>query len=174
MKPVIFTTLLACLPGFTSADTAADKPGADERFRMIDALTSIAAGADRHDWPRVRAAFADEVMLDYTSLWGGAAQTVAADDIIVQWSGFLLGFDKTHHLVTNYTVVNFDGDSAVMEADFQASHRIDEAQWILLGRYTYGMEKHVEGWRVNGMTMTWTHEQGDRGLVAKAAERAAQ
>lgn len=34
-------------------------------------ITDIAAGADRHDWARVRGAFTDTVTTDYTSLWGG-------------------------------------------------------------------------------------------------------
>ena len=34
-------------------------------------ITDIAAGADRHDWTRVRGAFAETVTTDYTSLWGG-------------------------------------------------------------------------------------------------------
>ena len=145
-----------------------------DRLKMIDAVTAIAAGADRHDWRRVRQAFADEVTLDYTSLWGGEAATTAADDIVAQWSNFLPGFDETLHLVTNHTVTAFTRDTATMEADFQAAHRIGDEMWVLMGHYTYGLRKSGGSWRVDALTMTWTHETGDRGLVGRAAERAGQ
>lgn len=169
MKPVIFiATLLALLPPFAFAQA----PSVEDRLHMTDAVTSIAAGADRHDWSRVRAAFADKVTLDYTSLWGGKAETKDADDIIAQWSSFLPGFDQTLHLVTNHTVKSFDGNAATLEADFQAAHRIGDEHWVLMGHYTYGLEKSGKRWRVNSLTMEWTHETGDRGLVGRAAEKA--
>ena len=169
MKPIaIIATLLA----FASNPLFARTPAVEDRLKMVDAITSITAGADRHDWPRVRAAFADRVTLDYTSLWGGEAQTMAADDIIAQWSGFLPGFDKTLHLVANHTITAFTGNTATMQADFQAAHRIGDEHWVLMGHYTYGLEKRGDMWTVNALTMTWTHETGERGLVGRAAERA--
>ena len=67
-------------------------------------ITDIAAGADRHDWSRVRAAFADTVTTDYSSLWGGDAITQPTDALVGAWAGFLPGFDSTHHMVTNHTI----------------------------------------------------------------------
>lgn len=171
MKPGIIT---AAAIAMTVTTSHAQPPSAEDRFAMIDAVTSIAAGADRHDWSRVRNAFADEVVLDYTSLWGGEAAAQSADDIVAQWSGFLPGFDETLHLVTNHTVVSFDDGAAIMEADFQAMHRIGDDQWVLSGHYTYGLQKSDGDWKVSALTMTWTHEAGSRDLVAAAAERASQ
>lgn len=153
---------------------AADKIGLEDRAAIVDAITDIAAGADRHDWPRVRAAFADTVTLDYTSLWGGEPATQPADDVIAQWSGFLPGFDRTLHLVANHTIVASDKDSATAEAGFQATHRIGADMWVLMGHYRYELVKVAGDWKVQAMTMDWTHETGDRGLVARAAERAKQ
>lgn len=42
-----------------------------DQTEITRTLTDIAAGADRHQWARVRDAFADTVTTDYTSLWGG-------------------------------------------------------------------------------------------------------
>ena len=145
---------------------------AEERFALIDAVTAVAAGADRHDWARVRAAFADTVELDYSSLWGGDSASMNADDLVAQWSSFLPGFDETLHLVTNHTITDYDGETATLEADFQANHRIDSATWVLTGHYDYALVKTDARWVVTSLTMTWTHESGDRGLVALAAERA--
>src|SRR5690348_10494963 len=83
MTLAVLTSLLSMAPA------VADTVPLEDRAAIVDAITDIAAGADRHDWPRVRAAFADTVTLDYTSLWGGEPATQSADEVIAQWSGFL-------------------------------------------------------------------------------------
>ena len=164
----IFAALIAFLTNVASAGQAS----IEDRLAISDVITSIAAGADRHEWERVRLAFADQVKLDYTSLWGGEAAMVEADAIIAQWSSLLPGFETTHHLVTNHAIKDFSGDFALVEADFQATHKIGDKFWTLLGRYTYEMSKTEGRWKVSAMRMDWTNEFGDRGLVAIAAERA--
>lgn len=169
MKMLLSSAMVAAVCGLPA--TAAEVTP-EARFAMIDAATAIAAGADRHDWDRVRAAFADTVTLDYTSLWGGDPATTPADDVVAQWSDFLPGFDETLHLVTNHTITEATETAATMEADFQASHRIGTDMWVLSGHYTYGLVAEQGEWKVTSLTMTWTHETGDRGLVGRAAERA--
>ena len=137
-------------------------------------ITDIAAGADRHDWSRVGRAFAQTVTTDYTSLWGGAPVTQPVDDLLAAWAGFLPGFDSTHHMVTNHTVISLSDTHATAEADFTATHRIDDALWVLGGRYGYSLEKSGDRWLVTSLTMTALWETGDRGLVGLAGERAAQ
>jgi len=155
------------------AGAANAQPVAPEvRLSMIDAVTSIAAGADRHDWDRVRSAFADKVTLDYTSLWGGEPTTQDASEVVAQWRNFLPGFDTTQHLVTNHTIVAFTGDTATLEADFQATHRIGSNVWMLAGRYRYGLVNSKDVWKVDKLSMEWTHEIGDRDLIRRASERA--
>lgn len=145
-----------------------------DRAAIIGTITDIAAGADRHQWDRVRRAFADEVTLDYTSLWGGKPTTQAAGDIIRQWSGFLPGFDETLHLVTNPTITSLESAKATAEADFQATHRIGSDLWVLTGHYRYELVKINGAWKVSALTMTARQENGDRGLAGRAAERAAK
>ena len=169
MRSMIFAAAMSL---FGAGAASAQSVSPEQRLAMIDAATSIAAGADRHDWQRVRGAFADRVTLDYTSLWGGEPTTQSADDIVSQWRSFLPGFDATQHLVTNYAITAFDGRSAIMEADFQATHRIDADQWQLSGRYTYDLVSVDTGWKIRGLVMRWTHESGDRDLARRAGERA--
>ena len=65
-------------------------------------------------------------------------------------------------------------EKAIAEADFQATHRIGSEMWVLMGHYRYDLVKVADGWKVSAMTMDWTHETGNRELVARAAERAAK
>lgn len=137
-------------------------------------ITDIAAGADRGDWTRVRSAFADNVTIDYTSLWGDEASSQTADKLVASWAGFLPGFDSTHHMVTNHTVVSIQDGKAIAEADFIATHRIDDNLWTLGGRYHYELEKSGERWLVSFLKMTALWETGDRKLVSSAGERASK
>ncbi|MEO0945815.1 MAG: nuclear transport factor 2 family protein [Pseudomonadota bacterium] len=136
-------------------------------------LTDIAAGADRHDWVRVRDAFADNVTVDYTSLWGGEPVSQPADELVASWAGFLPGFDSTHHMVTNHTISLHSQTGAIAEADFTATHRLDDDLWVLGGRYSYVLEKTGDRWVVTSLKMTALWEKGDRGIVVQAGERAA-
>lgn len=140
---------------------------------IIQTLTDVAAGADRHDWNRVRAAFAETVTTDYTSLWGGAPVTQSAEDLVSGWAAFLPGFDITHHMVTNHTITETADGRAAAEADFTATHRIDDDLWVLGGRYSYALTQTEHRWVVTSLTMTALWETGDRGLVAAAGARAA-
>ena len=145
-----------------------------DQAEISRSITDIAAGADRHDWDRVRSAFSETVTTDYTSLWGGDPVTQPADELVAGWSGFLPGFDNTHHMVTNHTITSLDDTKATAEADFTATHRIDDQLWTLGGRYSYELEQFNDRWLVTSMTMTALWETGDRGLVGTAGERAAQ
>ncbi|MDA4848437.1 nuclear transport factor 2 family protein [Hoeflea poritis] len=145
-----------------------------DQAEISRSITDIAAGADRHDWSRVRDAFDETVTTDYTSLWGGDPVTQPADELVAGWSGFLPGFDRTHHMVTNHTITSIDDDNATAEADFTATHRIDDKLWTLGGRYSYELKQTEDRWLVTSMTMTALWETGDRGLVGIAGERAAK
>ncbi|WP_171206802.1 nuclear transport factor 2 family protein [Ruegeria sp. HKCCA0235A] len=147
---------------------------AEPQAGISTAITDIAAGADRHDWARVRDAFADTVTTDYTSLWGGDPVTQPADELVAGWSAFLPGFDATHHMVTNHTITSLSDTSAMAQADFTATHRLDKDLWVLVGRYDYILETSDDRWVVTAMTMTALWETGDRGLVALAGQRAAE
>lgn len=163
-------TLLAAL----AATTLLGGTAMADQTEIRRSITDIAAGADRHDWERVRGAFADTVTSDYTSLWGGEPVTQPADELVAGWAGFLPGFDSTHHMVTNHSITSVDGENAVAEADFTATHRIGDDLWTLGGRYTYELTSSGDRWLVTSLTMTALWEMGDRGLVATAGERAAQ
>ena len=156
---------LCLIASTASADTA----------EITRSITDIAAGADRGEWDRVRDAFAPNITTDYTSLWGGDPVKQPAEDLVKSWSNFLPGFDATHHMVTNHAIQMRDNGTATAEADFVATHRIGDRFWVLGGRYTYQLVITDEGrWVINALTMTAVWETGDRSLVQRAAERAAQ
>ncbi|MCT4657259.1 MAG: nuclear transport factor 2 family protein [Cohaesibacter sp.] len=161
--------LIAITAALVTTQAMSAEPADDAQISR--AITDIAAGADRGDWERVRNVFANTVETDYTSLWGGKSVSQSADELVKTWSGFLPGFDITHHMVTNHTVKSVVGNKAWAEADFIATHRIDQDFWTLGGRYSYELVKSDGRWLVSALTMTSLWETGDRGLVGRAADR---
>ena len=155
-----------------ASQAKAAEPGVRSAVQQVAAV--IAVGADRHDWKRVRAAMADEITTDYTSLFGGKPATQPADQLVKNWAQFLPGFDSTHHMVGSLMVTNVEGDAVTAQANFTATHRIDKDLWVLGGRYDYRFVRASGAWRLSSLTMTALWETGDRGLVQLAAKRASE
>ena len=162
----MIATLMSC-----GTTRFADKR-VEEELQIIEIMTDVSAGADRHDWTRVRDAMADKITTDYTGLWGGEPVTQSADDLVAGWAAFLPGFDITQHMITGHTVSFVDTQTATGQSDFQATHRIGEDYWVLGGKYEYSFIRKEGRWLLSSLTMIPSWETGDRGLTAVAGERA--
>ena len=73
--------------------------------------------------------------------------------------------------MTNHSITSFDTVEATAQADFQATHRIGKALWVLGGRYDYKLVKTGGRWLLTSITMTPVWETGDRDLVKQAGQR---
>lgn len=141
---------------------------------IINTVNQMALAADQRDWGLCRRCFADEVFVDYTSLAGGEPATIPADALIKSWHGLLPGFTATQHLIGSH-VVTVQGEVADCRAHFQATHVLDEAQWILGGHYHFQLRHSDEAWQITAITMTALWSVGDQaGLLQLATERASQ
>ncbi|HEX2315432.1 MAG TPA: nuclear transport factor 2 family protein [Thermomonospora sp.] len=145
-----------------------------DRQAVVEVCTRMAWHADQREWDRLRSVFADEVVLDYTSLNGGEPATLTPDQIVGAWSQVLGGFDATQHLVTNH-LVTVDGDTAVCTAAFQATHRLanpfGSPLWTLGGTYRFDLVRSGGEWRISGVVMTATWADGNKELMGLAAAR---
>jgi len=142
-----------------------------ETEKIIHVITNIFEGADERDWKKVKASFANDVLLDYYSMSGNPAAVLTSDDIINAWKGFLPGFDLTHHHVTKFTVEQSDG---IAKAHFsgKADHFIDGESWIVEG--TYDLELTVSGdndAKVTKFKFNLQKQSGDTGLPQKAVAK---
>ncbi|MEM6498042.1 MAG: nuclear transport factor 2 family protein [Pseudomonadota bacterium] len=164
-------TVLVAAVLMINAPAKAAEPA--DHIGILRAASAIAIGADRHDWPRVRGAMADQITTDYSSIFGGKPVTQSADALVKGWAQFLPGFDSTHHMVSSLIVSASKDNTATAHANFTATHRIAKALWVLGGRYTYQLSKVGGTWRVTSMTVTALWETGDRDLIKQAAQRAA-
>ena len=128
---------------------------------------------DRLDWARLRGYFANELQIDYTSLFGGEAETLAADLLLERWRGLLPGFDATQHLTGPVIVTSMTGDGAVAETHVRAYHHIDKMEggtWMVAGHYTLQMNRGA-AWLISGIRLDVYLQEGDQNLPGVAIER---
>ncbi|GAA1715056.1 hypothetical protein GCM10009765_74930 [Fodinicola feengrottensis] len=127
-------------------------------------ITRMLFAIDALDWATVRKCLADQVELDYTSLFGGEPQTIAADTLLEQWSGLLPGFDATQHLTG--PVVETADDR--IETHVRAVHVLGDEVWGVHGHYVADLRDD----RICALTLRLFYQDGNRDLPAAALERA--
>jgi hypothetical protein len=127
-----------------------------------DVLTRMLHAIDARDWDGVRAAFADPVHTDYTSLWGGEPASVAVDDLLDGWQELVRGLDATQHLTG--PVITVDGR---LHTHVVAHHWQDGEAWVVYGHY---IALVVDG-RIAELTLQTYHQEGNRDIPARARER---
>ena len=139
---------------------------------VIETCTRMAWHADQREWDALRDVFADEVLLDYTSLHGGEPATVPRDQLVESWAGLFGKLLTTQHLVTNH-LVTVSGDTASCTAAFQATHLLPNAHgdpiWTLGGSYRFELLRDDQSWRISAVTMTATWASGNQQIMSLAA-----
>lgn len=168
---IVLAAVLPVLPDRGARADAVPPAGDPDSARVISLVSSIPLAVDLARYDLAEAAFAPEIVIDYTSLWGGVAQRQTPAQLMDAWRGLVPGFDATRHELTQLDA-KVDGMSAVATAHVDGRHWIDGRLWRPIGTYRWTLERQGGGWKVTTMTFTMTEEIGDRGLVALAAERA--
>lgn len=130
--------------------------------------------ADRREWDRLKGIFAEELVVDYSSLVGGEPTELNRDDLIESWREGLGGYEATQHLIANH-LVDIDGDTAVCTATFQATHFLPteygSSRWTLGGDYEWNLTRANDRWEISEVIMTAKWADGNQQLQQLAAER---
>jgi hypothetical protein len=150
---------------------AASPAGDAESAKVIAVVSSIPLAVDLGRDDLVESAFAPDIVIDYTSLWGGEPQRTTPAALTEAWRGLVPGFDATRHELRDVEA-RVDGRNAQASALVDGRHWLGDALWRPIGVYRWALEKRDGRWKVTTMTFALTQEIGDRGLVAIAAERA--
>lgn len=170
MKQTLTTLAAATL---ATTVTAADLPpaGNPQEAQIRTLVSSITVAVDRAAYDLAEAAFAPEVVIDYTSLWGGEPATTTPAALMDSWRGIVPGFDATWHDLGAVTV-SITGDTAKASAFVDARHWIGDRLWRPVGTYHWDLAKFDGHWRVTRMELAMIEELGDRAIVTTAMERA--
>lgn len=158
----------------TPAHAAGLPPAADpDTAQVITLVSSIPLAVDRAAYDLAEAAFAPQIVVDYTSLWGGEANTTTPADLMDAWRGIVPGFDATWHEL-GPVAVTIDGDTATASAPVDGRHWIGERLWRPVGTYHWDLSRMDGSWKVTRMVFTLSQEAGDRALATEAMARAAR
>lgn len=169
---VVTVGALVSTIGTASAQDRADGASAEQAARIETIIEGITHAVDIRRFDLLERYYAASVVADYSSLWGNAPRTLARSEIGDAWAGFIPGFDTTRHTITNINV-DIDGDRAQASADVHAAHWLAGATWVISGIYRYEFVREADRWVVESWAFVLENEQGDRGLVDVAEERAA-
>lgn len=174
LTTLVFTPALTQTPVSGSvtpvvASTSSLKTADEAAISSI--IQSVAALADRGDFETLESLFADEVQVDYTSLFGGEVETYIPESLMTIWASVLPGFDQTYHAISNIRI-DVDEDEATATADGIANHYLNEDYWQVTGQYRYRLMRQTDGWQITQITFELIDEKGDRTLLELARTRA--
>lgn len=174
MTRLLANSALAMVLPLAAAYASENLPpaGKPDTARITTLVSSIPLAVDRAAYALAEAAFAPEVVIDYTSLWGGDPATMTSADLMTAWRGIVPGFDATWHEL-GPVAVDIDGATATATASVDGRHWIGQDLWRPVGHYHWDVIKVDGEWRVSRMVFEMTQEIGDRALAAEAMDRAA-
>lgn len=168
----IIVLTAAILTGADAALADTPPPATEIQEARITALvSSVPMAVDLAAYDLAERAFADEVIIDYTSLWGGAPATMTPAALMTAWQGIVPGFDATWHKLGDVSVT-VAGNNATATAFVDGRHWIDGQIWRPVGNYIWDLTLKDGQWKITRMEFAMTEEFGDRALAAEATERA--
>jgi|ERR687893_2375395 hypothetical protein len=146
-----------------------------DKSEIQDVALRTGTAADRRDWEDLISCYTGEIELDYTSLTGGEPVRIATRELVLRrWAPPFEVLDATQHFTGPCTIA-VEGDRAKGHAYFQAQHVLSGTvggdKWTLGGRYDWDFERTALGWKITGVTMTAMWNDGNRDLMAQAADR---
>ena len=140
-----------------------------QQEKIIQTITNLFSGADEHNWTKVQNAMAEKVLLDFTSMIGGTPSTETSKQIAVNWAAFLPGFNKTHHQLSNFEVLQ-NANIATVHYDGKADHFLGQDIWIVEGTYDTELFKTGDNWLITKHKLNIVKQSGNTNLPAKAVE----
>jgi hypothetical protein len=133
-------------------------------------VVGVSHEIDHRRWPELRALFAETVRVDYTSLFGGEAQALRADDLVATWKTRLATIEATQHLL-GPIAVTVQGARAIASCHVRAYHRLARApggpEWMVAGHYAFELTRNA-GWKIDRMTLETFYQTGNTRLLDEA------
>jgi hypothetical protein len=127
---------------------------------------------DQRRWPQLRSLFADAVVIDYTSLFGGEVQTQNANDLVDGWQKLLTPLSATQHLL-GPLVVDIRERAATVTCHVRGYHYLKGlpggGEWMVSGHYVFELAKEETGWRIQKMQLQTFCQTGNVKLLEEAA-----
>ncbi len=123
-----------------------------EEKNVIKTVNRLFVSTDNRDWEGVKACFADEVVLDMTSVMGGEPNKLTPQQIADGWAQGLKGLKAIHHQAGNYDV-SLKADEADVFCYGIAFHYLPNATGqnsrTFVGSYNFHLKKIGPVWKID-------------------------
>lgn len=143
----------------------------NDKMAIEDVCKRLVWAIDRRDWPLAQAQFSNRVTLDYSELFGGTEETLAAAMIIERWSSFLPKLKATQHTLSNF-LISWTAESAQCYSYVDGFHYLPNNQgedyWNVKGYYTQRLVKENGQWLIAYMKLSPIYQSGNLQLLAIA------
>ena len=137
-------------------------------------VTQLFVATDQQNWEMVEACFAENILLDYSSMNGNPAASLSPQEITSAWKGVLPGFTHSHHQLGNF-LLRVEQEKAHVFCYGTATHFLEDENgnvWTVVGSYDFDLEKQSDGWKITTMTFNYKYQDGNEALIQKAIENA--
>jgi hypothetical protein len=150
-----------------------------DRAELIELMSRYADIADLKEFTELPGlVFTDPLTLDFSSVADIPPMTVPLSDYLEILRGAFAPYKATHHAITGH-VVEIDGDSAKIHAHIRAEHWLPDGlagdgpnTWLVVGFYDNEAVRTADGWRLNRVKLTSTHQENPQ--LSSASLAAAQ
>ena len=148
-----------------------------DRDELVELMSRYAAVPDTGDWDDLPpSVFCDEIAFDFSAL-GVPAGTMDRSDWCRRTKLAFAGWTATHHSVTNHRI-SVEGDYATIRAHVRVEHwappevgRSGSNCWLVVGFYENTAVRTANGWRLNSVKLTVTHQENEALLAATTGRR---
>jgi hypothetical protein len=159
-----------CLPPRTVASATL----ANKQEAIRETVRRLSPSIDSRHWQTLREIFTDEVVVDYTSLFGGYAQRQSIDDLIDNWSLLLAPLSATEHLIGPITVDVGEHDARA-NCSVRIRHLLHGApggdEWVVGGRYKITLEERGGHWLIRTLDLETAYQKGNKNILLEAFTR---
>jgi hypothetical protein len=133
-----------------------------DRAELIELMSRYADIADLKEFTKLPGlVFTDPLTLDFSSVADIPPMTVPLSDYLETLRGAFAPYTATHHAITGH-VVDIDGDSAKIHAHVRAEHWLPgdgPDRWLVVGFYDNEAVRTADGWRLNRVKLTASHQE---------------
>ena len=144
---------------------------ARDKVAIQEVISAHGLFADCREFAAIKSCITPDATYDYSSCFGPDFKSVKLADFLEGDDVFFLGFDATQHMITNFVIV-LDGDRASCRSHVRATHRIDNAFYVMGGLYRHKLVRVGDEWKISATAFEQTYTEGDASLMEKAAVRA--
>ncbi|MBT2410064.1 nuclear transport factor 2 family protein [Streptomyces sp. ISL-12] len=151
-----------------------------DRDELVELLSRYADIADMKEYDKLPGlVFTDPLTLDFSSVADIPPMTTPLARYVEILRGSFAPFAATHHAITGH-VITVDGDTATIHAHVRAEHWVPRElagtgpdRWLVVGFYDNEAVRTPDGWRLNRVKLTATHQENTHlSSAALAAQQA--